>query len=89
MPPSYFASPSAEKTAAQNEPPPPDISATRPVQEIEHVDYSRVVDYSHPILMSKQHIDHVAADKSGATGDDRDLRCRGHFAPIFFMVRTL
>ena len=49
MPPSHFSSTPAEQTVIQNEPPPqPEIIATHPVPEVEHVDYSRVVDYSQP-----------------------------------------
>ena len=31
----------------------------------------------------------MAADESGAAGDDRGLARGGHFASIFFIVRTL
>jgi hypothetical protein len=48
MPPAYFAPAPAEQTIIRNEPTPPEAIATHPTPEIEHVDYSRVVDYSHP-----------------------------------------
>ena len=46
------------------------------------------VHHPHAIAVREQAVDHVAADKAGPSGDDRDGGSR-HFAPIFFIVRTL
>jgi len=46
MPPSSFMSPPADQTAEQSEPPAPEVITVPAPQETEHVDYSRVVDYS-------------------------------------------
>ena len=48
-----------------------------------------VVDHADAAAARQQAVDHVAADEAGAAGDDRDGGRRRHFAPIFFMVRTL
>jgi hypothetical protein len=45
MPPAYFTQTPVEQKVVQNEPQ-PDIVSAQLVPEIEHVDYSRVVDYS-------------------------------------------
>lgn len=47
MPPVYFAATPVEPKTVRNEPQPEVVSA-QPVPEVEHVDYSRVVDYSQP-----------------------------------------
>ena len=44
--------------------------------------------HAHAILLREQAVHHVAADKAGASGNDGNGRS-AHFAPIFFMVRTL
>src|SRR5712692_7356726 len=49
----------------------------------------QVVDHAHAVAAIEQDVYHVAADESGATGHHRNLACRAHFAPSFFMVRTL
>ena len=49
----------------------------------------QVVDHADLVALAEQEIDHVAADEPGAAGDDSGLARRRHFAPIFFMVRTL
>ena len=49
----------------------------------------QVVDHAHAVAAIEQDVDHVAADEAGATGHNRDLACRAHFAPSFFIVRTL
>ncbi len=48
----------------------------------------QVVDHPDPDAGFEQHVDHVAADESGATGDNADGR-RAHAASIAFIVRTL
>jgi hypothetical protein len=50
---------------------------------------SQVVDHAHAVVALEQDVDHVAADEAGATGHHRNLACRTHFAPSFFIVRTL
>jgi hypothetical protein len=49
----------------------------------------QIVDHADDVAAFDQEVDHVAADESGAAGDDRDLAPGPHFAPIFFIVRTL
>ncbi len=50
---------------------------------------AQVVDHAHAVAAIEQDVDHVAADEAGATRHHRNLACRAHFAPSFFMVRTL
>ena len=49
----------------------------------------QIVDDADAVAAFDQEVDHVAADEAGAAGDDRGLARRAHFAPSFFMVRTL
>ncbi len=49
----------------------------------------QIVDDAHAVAAVDQQIDHVAADEAGAAGDDGGLARRAHFAPSFFIVRTL
>ena len=46
-----------------------------------------IVDHADPVAALEQQIDHVAADETGATGDDGFARA--HAALRFFMRRTL
>src|SRR5262249_33611516 len=50
---------------------------------------AQVVDYAHAVVALEQDVDHVAADEAGAAGHHRNLARLAHFAPSFFMVRTL
>jgi hypothetical protein len=50
---------------------------------------AQIVDDPHAIALVEQHIDHVTSNKTGATGNDRNLTRCAHFAPIVFIVRTL
>ena len=59
------------------------------VREIGFATAHHVVDDANAIAPLEQEIDHVAADEAGAAGDDRDLAAGTHFAPSFFIVRTL
>jgi hypothetical protein len=49
----------------------------------------KVIDDADPEAARDQKVDHVAADEPGATGDDRAQTSILHFAPSFFIVRTL
>ena len=48
-----------------------------------------IVDNPNPVAAFAQHVDHVAADESGAPGDDRNRRRCSHWACRAFSVFTL
>ena len=50
---------------------------------------AQIIDDPNAIAAIEQMVDHVTADKAGASGDDRYRALRVHFTPSFFMVRTL
>ena len=57
--------------------------------EIGHAAAAQIVDHADAITAPEQSVDHMAADEAGAAGDDGDRTGAVHFAPSFFMVRTL
>ena len=65
-----------------------EVGVVAVMREVAFAAADEVVHHSHAIIALEQAVDHMAADKAGAAGDDGD-GCRRHFAPIFFMVRTL
>jgi hypothetical protein len=50
---------------------------------------AEIIDHAHAIAVREQDIHHVAADEPGATGHHSDRTRAVHFAPSFFIVRTL
>ena len=66
-----------------------EVRICRMVRQVGGAPADQIVDDTNAIAGRQQRIDHVAADEAGASGDDRGLRPGAHFAPIFFMVRTL
>jgi hypothetical protein len=49
----------------------------------------QIVHDPHTKALRQQAINHMAADKPGAAGDDGNRLARAHVAPIRFIVRTL
>ena len=50
---------------------------------------AQIVDDPNAVVRGQERIDHMAADKPCPSGDDGDMARGVHFAPIFFIVRTL
>ena len=59
------------------------------VSEVGHAAAAEIIDHADAITVPEQSVDHMAADEAGAARHDGDRTGAVHFAPSFFMVRTL
>ena len=59
------------------------------VSEVGHAAAAEIIDHTDAITVPEQSVDHMAADEAGAARHDGDRTGAVHFAPSFFMVRTL